>query len=254
MTELYRWWQTGVVYQIYPRSFQDSNADGIGDLPGIITRLDYLQWLGVNVIWLSPIFQSPMADFGYDVSDYTAIEPIFGTMDDFDRLLTEMHRRGMRLMLDFVPNHTSDAHRWFVESRASRDNPKRDWYIWRDPAPDGGPPNNWLSYFGGSAWQYDAPTRQYYLHLFDVKQPDLNWRNLDVRAAMYDVLRFWFDKGVDGFRVDVIWLLIKDAEFRDNPPNPDAPPDAPPPRAATACVYRRSAGSSRCDCRNAAGL
>ncbi|HEU5102740.1 MAG TPA: alpha-amylase family glycosyl hydrolase [Roseiflexaceae bacterium] len=221
MADKYLWWQRGIIYQIYPRSFMDSNGDGIGDLPGIAGQLDYLRWLGVDAIWLSPIYPSPMADFGYDVADYTGIDPMFGTLADFDTLMTEAHARGLKVMLDFVPNHSSDEHPWFVESRASRDNPKRDWYIWRDPAPGGGPPNNWLSYFGGSAWEQDAATGQYYLHLFDKKQPDLNWRNPAVQTAMLDALRFWLDRGVDGFRVDVIWLMIKDEQFRDNPPNPD---------------------------------
>lgn len=213
----YAWWQSGVIYQVYPRSFMDGNNDGVGDLNGIAQRLDYLQWLGVEALWLSPIYPSPMADFGYDISNYVDIEPLFGNLEDFDRLLTEVHRRGMKLILDFVPCHTSDEHPWFRESRASRDNPKRDWYIWRDPAPDGGVPNNWLSEFGGSAWQYDEQTQQYYLHMFDVKQADLNWRNPEVREAMFAAMRFWLDRGVDGFRVDVIWMMIKDAQFRDNP-------------------------------------
>jgi alpha-glucosidase len=214
------WWKRGVVYQIYPRSFQDTNGDGIGDLKGICRRLDYLEWLGVDAVWISPIYTSPMADFGYDVADYCGIDPIFGTLEDFDELVAQAHARGLRLILDFVPNHTSDRHPWFLESRSSRDNPKRDWYIWRDPAPDGGPPNNWISNFGGSAWEWDEATGQYYYHAFLTEQPDLNWRNPRVRAAMYDVLRFWLKRGVDGFRVDVIWHLIKDAAFRDNPPNP----------------------------------
>jgi alpha-glucosidase len=214
------WWQRGVIYQVYPRSFQDTNGDGIGDLNGITRRLDYLQWLGVDAVWTSPIFPSPMADFGYDVSDYTGIHPMFGTMDDFDRLVEEAHARDLRVILDWVPNHTSDQHPWFVEARSSRDNAKRDWYLWRDPAPDGGPPNNWLSVFGGSAWELDARTGQYYYHAFLKEQPDLNWRNRDVREAMYDTLRFWLDRGVDGFRADVIWHLIKDEEYRDNPPHP----------------------------------
>lgn len=220
MTHTHLWWQKGIIYQIYPRSFQDSDGDGTGDLLGIIQRLPYLQALGVDAIWLSPIFPSPMADFGYDVADYVDIDPIFGTLHDFDALVQEAHARGLRVILDLVPNHTSDEHPWFVESRSSRDNPKRDWYIWRDPAPDGGPPNNWLSYFGGSAWEYDATTGQYYLHLFHTKQPDLNWRNPAVREAIYDAMQFWLDRGVDGFRVDVMWLLFKDADFRDNPLNP----------------------------------
>jgi alpha-glucosidase len=225
-----RWWQRGLIYQIYPRSFLDSDGDGVGDLPGITAKLDYLQWLGADAVWLSPIFPSPMADFGYDVSDYTGIHPAFGTLDDFDHLLAEAHRRDLKVILDFVPNHSSDEHPWFVESRLSRTNPKHDWYIWRDPAPGGGPPNNWLSFFGGPAWDYDEATGQYYLHLFDRSQPDLNWRNPEVQAAMLDVLRFWLDRGVDGFRVDVIWLLIKDEQLRDNPPNPDYRPDTDFPR------------------------
>ncbi|MDR0788537.1 MAG: DUF3459 domain-containing protein [Gemmatimonadota bacterium] len=223
-TGQYQWWQRGIVYQVYPRSFQDSNGDGIGDLPGIITRLDHLRWLGVDAVWISPIYPSPMADFGYDVSDYTDIHPIFGTLDDFDRLIAEAHGRQLRVILDFVPNHSSDQHPWFLESSASRDNPKRDWYIWRDPGPDGGPPNNWLSNFGGPGWTFHEPTGQYYYHAFLPEQPDLNWRNEEVVQAMLDALRFWLDRGVDGFRVDVIWHLIKDDEFRDNPLNPDWEP------------------------------
>ncbi len=218
-TDHLRWWQKGIIYQIYPRSFQDSNDDGIGDLPGILRRLDYLQRLGVDAIWLSPIYPSPMHDFGYDVSDYCGIHPIFGTMADFDRLLDEVHRRGLRLLLDLVPNHTSGQHPWFLESRSSRDNPKRDWYIWRDPAPDGGPPNNWLSVFGGPAWTLDRRTEQYYLHQFVTQQPELNYRNPAVLEAMLAVMRFWLDKGVDGFRVDVITRMMKDTQFRDEPSN-----------------------------------
>jgi len=218
------WWRSAVIYQIYPRSFQDSDGDGIGDLRGIERRLDHLVDLGVDAIWLSPIFPSPMADFGYDVADYRGIDPRFGTLDDFDRLLAAAHGRGLKLLLDFVPNHSSDRHPWFLESRSSRDNPKRDWYIWRDPAPDGGPPNNWISDFGGSAWQWDEATGQYYYHAFLKEQPDLNWRHPALRAAMLDVLRFWFDRGVDGFRIDVLWHLIKAADFPDNPVNPDYRP------------------------------
>jgi len=220
MAQNLRWWQRGVIYQIYPRSFQDSNGDGVGDLSGIRQRLDYLTRLGVDAVWLSPIYPSPMHDFGYDVSDYTAIHPLFGSMDDFDHLLAEMHRRGLKLILDLVPNHTSDEHPWFVESRRNRRNPKRDWYIWRDPAPDGGPPNNWLSHFGGPAWTFDPQTGQYYMHQFDTHQPELNYRNPAVLEAMLDVMRFWLERGVDGFRVDVIWLMMKDSLFRDEPPNP----------------------------------
>ncbi|HEX2135620.1 MAG TPA: alpha-amylase family glycosyl hydrolase, partial [Microvirga sp.] len=191
---------------------------------GIRERLDYLVWLGVNALWISPIYPSPMADFGYDVSDYCGIDPIFGTFEDFDRLIEEAHAQGLKVILDFVPNHTSNQHPWFQESRSSRSNPKRDWYIWRDPAPDGGPPNNWISNFGGSAWEWDEASGQYYYHAFLKEQPDLNWRNPEVRQAMHDVLRFWLGRGVDGFRVDVIWHLMKDPEFRDNPPNPGYQP------------------------------
>jgi alpha-glucosidase len=222
------WWRNGIFYQIYPRSFQDSNGDGVGDLTGVIDRLPYLEALGVDAIWLSPIFPSPMADFGYDISDYTGIDPIFGTMAEFDRLTKAAHESGLKLILDLVPNHTSDQHPWFIEARSSRDNPKRDWYIWRDPKPDGALPNNWLSDFGGSAWEYDAQTGQYYYHAFLAQQPDLNWRNPQVRQAIYDVMRFWLGRGVDGFRVDVIWHLIKDSEFRDNPPNPHFREGRPP--------------------------
>ncbi|MFL6812978.1 MAG: alpha-amylase family glycosyl hydrolase [Bradyrhizobium sp.] len=222
------WWREGVFYQIYPRSFQDSDEDGVGDIRGIIDRLPYLLALGIDAIWLSPIFPSPMADFGYDIADYTGIDPLFGTMADFDALVAAAHDSGLKLILDLVPNHTSDQHPWFIESRSSRENPKRNWYIWHEPSADGGPPNNWLSEFGGSAWEYDAATRQYYYHAFLTKQPDLNWRNPEVRQAIHDVMRFWLSKGVDGFRVDVIWHLIKDAKFRDNPPNPDFREGLPP--------------------------
>ena len=218
------WWQRAIIYQIYPRSFQDSDGDGIGDLEGIRRRLDHLQSLGIDSVWLSPIYPSPMADFGYDVADYGDIDGRFGTMADFDRLIADVHGRGMRLILDFVPNHSSDKHPWFVQSRAARTSPKRDWYIWRDPKPDGSPPNNWMSHFGGPTWTLDAATDQYYLHSFLKEQPDLNWRNPQVKQAMFDVLRFWLGKGVDGFRVDVIWCLIKDEQLRDNPVNPDWKP------------------------------
>jgi glycosidase len=208
-----------VVYQIYPRSFMDANGDGVGDLDGIRARLDHLAWLGVDAIWLSPIFPSPMADFGYDVSDYCAIDPVFGTLEDFDRLLAEAHARGIRVILDWVPNHTSDAHAWFRESRASRANPKRDWYVWRDPLPGGALPNNWQSIFGGPAWQLDPATGQFYLHSFLVEQPDLNWRCPALVDAMHATLRFWLDRGVDGFRIDVIHRIAKDPRLRDNPPS-----------------------------------
>jgi alpha-glucosidase len=219
LTEI-AWWKRGIVYQVYPRSFQDSNGDGVGDLEGIRRRLDYLNWLGIDAVWISPIYPSPMADFGYDISDYCGIDPLFGSMADFDRLLAEAHQRGLKVILDFVPNHTSDQHPWFEESRSSRSSDKRDWYIWRDPRQDGGPPNNWVSQFGGPAWTLDPATGQYYLHSFLRQQPDLNWRHPAVRDAMFAALRFWLDRGVDGFRVDVIWLLIKDAALRDNPLNP----------------------------------
>ncbi len=215
------WWQTGVVYQIYPLSFLDSNGDGYGDLPGISSKLDYIKELGVDAVWISPIYPSPLADWGYDVSDYIGIHPLCGTMADFDALLAACHERGMKLILDFVPNHTSDQHPWFVESRSSRDNPKRNWYLWKDAGPDGRPPNNWLSVFGGPAWTLDEATGQYYLHSFLKEQPDLNWRNPEVQAAMLDVMRFWLDKGVDGFRVDALWHVMKDAQYRDNPLDPD---------------------------------
>jgi alpha-glucosidase len=227
-TNQHYWWQEGIIYQIYPRSFQDSNGDGVGDLQGIIKRLDHLKNLGVQAIWISPIFPSPMADFGYDISDYTGIHPLFGTLEDFDQLLKEVHNRGLKLLLDLVPNHTSNHHPWFLESRSSRDNPKRDWYIWKDPNPDGSEPNNWLAMFGGTAWEWDKKTQQYYYHGFLKEQPDLNWRNPEVQKAMLDVMRFWFDKGVDGFRIDVIYHMIKDKQFRNNPHNPDFEPHMNP--------------------------
>jgi alpha-glucosidase len=226
-----------VLYQIYPLSFADSNGDGYGDLPGITAKLDYLEWLGINALWISPIYPSPMADWGYDVSDYTAVHPWFGTMKDFDRLLRSCHDRGMKLILDYVPNHSSDRHPWFVESRSSRDNPKREWYIWRNGDEDDGPPNNWLSSFGGGAWEWDQTTGQYYLHSFLKEQPDLNWRNPEVQQAMLDVLRFWLDKGVDGFRIDALWHVIKDEQLRDNPLNPDYNPDLDPPYHQFIPVY-----------------
>ncbi len=219
------WWRHGVIYQIYPRSFQDSNGDGIGDLPGITSRLDHLNdgtpdSLGVDAIWLSPFYPSPMADFGYDVSDYCDVAPEYGTLADFDELLAQAHRRGIRVLVDFVPNHTSDRHPWFLASRSSRDDTHRDWYVWRDPKPDGSPPNNWRSVFRavGGAWTFDRPTGQYYLHSFLPQQPDLDWWNPEVRAAMHDVLRFWLDRGVDGFRIDVAHKMARDPELRDNPP------------------------------------
>jgi len=223
MTHL--WWQKGSVYQVYPRSFADSNGDGVGDLRGLISKLEYLEWLGVDAIWVSPVYPSPMADFGYDVSDYTGIHPIFGNLDDMQELIERAHQRNLRIILDFVPNHTSDQHPWFLEARSSRSNPKRDYFLWKDAKPGGASPNNWLSVFGGSGWTWDATTEQYYYHAFLKEQPDLNWRNPEVRREMYAALRYWLDRGVDGFRVDVLWHLIKDAEWRDNPPNPDFRPD-----------------------------
>lgn len=225
------WWQSGVIYQIYPRSFHDSDGDGVGDLNGIARRLDHLATLGVDAVWISPVFPSPMADFGYDVADHCDIDPIFGRLSDFDRLAAEAHARGLRVILDFVPNHTSDRHPWFRESRRARDDPRRDWYVWRDPAPDGGPPSNWLSEFGGPAWTLDEATGQYWYHAYLPEQPDLNWRNPEVRDAMLDVLRFWFRRGVDGFRVDAIHHLIEDEVLRDNPPNPDWRPGMSPARS-----------------------
>lgn len=206
------WWQEGIIYQIYPRSFADSNADGIGDLRGILARLDYLADLGIDAIWLSPFYPTPDKDFGYDVSDYCNVDPRFGTLEDFDALVTEAHRRGIRVILDLVLNHTSDQHPWFLESRSSRDNPRRNWYIWRDR------PNNWAACFGGSAWEFDPQTGQYYLHLFTREQPDLNWRNPEVRQALFDVFRFWLERGADGFRLDVFNAYYKHPDFPNNPP------------------------------------
>ncbi len=211
------WWQEGVIYQIYPRSFADSNGDGIGDLRGITQRLDYLRELGVDGLWLSPIHPSPMFDFGYDVSDYRGIAPEFGTLDDFRTLLAEAHARGIRIVLDLVLNHTSHLHPWFLESRSSRESPKRDWYIWHDGRGGGQPPNNWQAAFGGGAWEWDEATRQLYLHSFLVEQPDLNWRNPAVEQAMMEIVAYWLDMGVDGFRLDVINWLVKDEQLRDNP-------------------------------------
>ncbi|AVQ36138.1 glycoside hydrolase family 13 protein [Staphylococcus kloosii] len=212
-----QWWKEAVAYQVYPRSFNDSNDDGIGDLRGVINKLDYLQDLGIDVIWLSPMYKSPNDDNGYDISDYQDIMGEFGTMEDFDELLTSIHERGMKLILDLVVNHTSDEHPWFIESRSSKDSAKRDWYIWKDPKPDGSEPTNWESIFNGSTWEYDSKTDQYYFHLFSKKQPDLNWENPKVRAAIISMMNWWFDKGIDGFRVDAITHIKKSFEYGDLP-------------------------------------
>ena len=216
------WWQTGVIYQIYPRSYKDTTGSGIGDLRGVIEKLDYLdETLGINAIWLSPFYPSPMADFGYDVSDYCDVDPMFGTLKDFDELINQAHARNIKIIIDWVPNHSSNQHAWFKESCSSRDNPKRDWYVWKDPKISGEtrePPNNWLAVFGGPAWEWDEYTSQYYLHSFLKEQPDLNWRNPELRRAMFDTIRFWLEKGVDGFRVDVAHYIMKAPDFHDNPP------------------------------------
>ncbi|RMH68060.1 MAG: alpha-amylase [Actinomyces sp.] len=222
------WWTGRVGYEIYIRSFADSDGDGVGDLRGILGHLDHLVDLGVDVVWITPFYPSPMADFGYDVADYRDIDPLFGTLADFDALVAALHDAGLRLLVDLVPNHTSDQHPWFRASRSGRDDPHRDWYIWRDPAPDGGPPNNWVSHFGGPAWTFDEATGQYYLHLFLPEQPDLNWRNPAVVEAFDDILTFWLDRGVDGFRIDVAHALVKDAELRDNPQVRPVTPDMHP--------------------------
>lgn len=218
------WIQGAVIYQIYPRSFYDSNSDGVGDLQGIIEKLDHLggtpNSLGVNAVWISPFYTSPMADFGYDVADYCGVDPLFGSLDDFKLLLKEARKRNIKVLIDFVPNHSSDKHLWFKESRSSKTNPKRDWYIWRDPAPDGEPPNNWRSVMGSHAWTRDKKTGQYYLHTFLANQPDLNWDNPEVREAMKSAMRFWLDLGVDGFRVDAVPFMSKDHDLKDDPVNP----------------------------------
>ncbi|MDU1624566.1 MAG: alpha-glucosidase [Staphylococcus epidermidis] len=211
------WWKEAVAYQVYPRSFNDSNGDGIGDLPGLIEKLDYLENLGIDVIWLSPMYPSPNDDNGYDISDYKGIMSEFGTMNDFDQLLSSIHQRGMKLILDLVVNHTSDEHPWFIESKSSKASAKRDWYIWADPKPDGSEPNNWESIFNGSTWEFDESTKQYYFHLFSKKQPDLNWENPDVRQAVFDMMNWWFEKGIDGFRVDAITHIKKNFEAGDLP-------------------------------------
>ena len=224
------WWQRAVIYQIAVKSFQDSNSDGIGDLRGLMDRIDHLTWLGIDAVWLTPIQRSPMRDFGYDIADFCSIDPSYGTLDDFDELLAKLHARDIKLVLDFVPNHTSDEHPWFAQSRSSRSHPKRDWYVWADPAENGGPPNNWLSRFGGSAWEWDDATSQFYYHAFLKEQPDLNWRNPAVREAMAEVMRFWLRRGIDGFRMDASAVLAEDELLRDDPPEPDDPESKPPPQ------------------------
>jgi alpha-glucosidase len=219
------WWRDGVLYEIYPRSFADSDADGVGDLRGVIDHLDHLEWLGIDGIWLNPTFPSPNDDWGYDVSDYRAVHPELGTMEDLDELIAEAGRRGIRILLDLVPNHTSDRHPWFQDALTGRDARYRDYYVWADPGPDGGPSNNWISNFGGPAWSFHEPTGQYYLNQFLPSQPDLNWWNEDVRAEFDDILRFWFERGVAGFRIDVCHAIVKDRELRDDP---EAGPDDHP--------------------------
>ncbi|QFT33854.1 Oligo-1,6-glucosidase 1 [Labrenzia sp. THAF82] len=212
------WWRGAVIYQIYPRSFNDTNGDGIGDLNGVTERMDYVASLGVDAIWLSPFFTSPMADFGYDVSNYVDVDPMFGSLADFDRMLAAAHDRGLKVIIDLVISHTSDQHPWFVESRSSKNNPKADWFVWADAKPDGNVPNNWLSIFGGPAWEWDSHRRQYYMHNFLASQPDLNFHNMDVQDAVLDVAKFWLDRGVDGFRLDTVNFYVHDKELRDNPP------------------------------------
>jgi len=216
------WWRGAVIYQIYPRSFLDTDGDGVGDLPGIVERLDYVAGLGVDAIWIAPFFRSPMADFGYDIADYRAVDPLFGTIEDFDRLLAKAHALGLKVMIDQVLSHTSDQHEWFKQSRASRDNPRADWYVWADAKDDGTPPNNWMSLFGGVAWQWEPRRGQYYLHNFLTSQPDLNFHHPDVQRAVLDNVRFWLDKGVDGLRLDAINFCFHDRQLRDNPPKPQA--------------------------------
>jgi alpha-glucosidase len=226
------WWRNVVVYEIAVVSFQDSNVDGQGDLVGLLQRIDYLTWLGVGAVWLTPIYKSPNHDFGYDIADFCSLDPRFGNLEDFDKLLRALHDSGIRVILDLVPNHTSDQHAWFWESRTSRNNPKADWYLWAEAGANGGPPNNWLSRFGGSAWEWCEERRQFYYHSFLPSQPDLNWRNPEVREAIAAVMRFWLERGVDGFRVDASAVLIKDDLLRDNPPDPEANDKTPPPQAS----------------------
>jgi alpha-glucosidase len=234
-----RWWHGAVGYQVYLRSFSDSDGDGIGDLPGVRQRLPYLADLGVDIVWITPFYPSPQADHGYDVADYVDVDPVFGSLAHVDDLVADAHQLGLRVVIDLVPNHTSDRHPWFVDARASRDSARRDWYVWRDPAPDGGPPNNWVSHFGGPAWTFDEASGQYYLHLFLPEQPDLNWESEEVRRAFDRILAFWFDRGIDGFRIDVAHSLVKDPELRDNPLiGDDPPPEAAPYEVFTAYEHR----------------
>lgn len=228
-----------VVYQIYPRSFKDSSGDGVGDLPGITEKLDYLKHLGVDAVWICPFYPSPMVDFGYDIKDYVNVDPLFGTLDDFERLAREAHTRGIRVFIDLVLNHTSDKHPWFKESQTNRDNPKRNWYVWRDGKPNSTPPNNWLSAFGGSAWEYDPQSGQYYLHSFAKQQPDLNWDNPEVREALKQVIRFWLERGADGFRLDAVDFLAKDKALRDDPTNPAFQPNVDMPYDSLLHVYSK---------------
>jgi alpha-glucosidase len=239
MTQEMEWWQQAVIYQIGVRSFFDANGDGVGDLPGLISKLDYVRMIGAEAIWLSPIFPSPWADAGYDVSDFRDIHPQLGRLEDFDRLVGEAHRRGIRIILDWLLNHTSNKHPWFEEARSSRDSRYRNWYVWADAKPDGSPPNNWLSVFGGSAWTLDEKTGQHYFHAFLPEQPDLNWRNPEVPAAMQDAMRFWLARGVDGFRVDAVDMLLENPDLPDNPPNPSFDPSGPLD-AAVFQVYNRN--------------
>ncbi|CAN5719456.1 alpha-amylase family glycosyl hydrolase [soil metagenome] len=233
------WWQSGTIYQIYPRSFKDSNDDGVGDLKGIEQRLDYLSELGFDAIWISPFYKSPMKDFGYDVADFCSVDPIFGSLADFDALVEAAHRLKIRVIVDMVPNHTSSEHEWFIESRSSKNSSKRDWYVWRDAASDGSAPNNWGSFFGGPAWTRDEKTDQYYLHHFLAEQPDLNYRNQEVVESILSAMRFWLDRGVDGFRMDVLWMLVEHHEFLDEPINPDWLPHLPD-NERTVPIYRES--------------
>ena len=230
-----KWWQSSVVYQIYPRSFQDSNGDGIGDIPGITKRLPYIRELGADVIWLSPVYQSPNDDNGYDISDYQAINPEFGTMEDFDEMLRTAHSLGLKIVMDLVVNHTSDEHRWFKEALKGKDNPYRDYYIWRDPKENGDAPNNWGSCFGGSAWKYDEASGQYFLHLFSEKQPDLNWDNPKVRDEVFSMMDWWLKKGIDGFRMDVISLISKPEELPDGTPGASSTLSRTAPTSMNTC-------------------